>query len=270
MKASTLAKIKQEANDNNLTFKKEIEGYSNLYQFNSCGHNQLIAPPKIRNGQYSCKECSSNKIKSEALAHGLTFIEKSNGEYNIYQFNDCNHSQRLMPKHIRIGQFSCKFCFQEKIELESTKVGLKYISKGHGTKHIYQFEKCKHTQEISIGHVRNNSFCCHQCNEGYSTKESGIYILKITNSKGKLWLKLGVSANINRRISQYKLDKNTQCEVLFNQKYPTNKQAVLLEKNIHKLFKNKALCSIKMKKLMKSGFTECYDISMLNPILSFL
>lgn len=270
MKPATLEKIIKEAKENNLTFIEEVEGYANLYQFNSCGHSQLIAPPKIRNGQYACKECSFDTIKSEATSHGLTFIETSSGEYNLYKFHGCNHSQLLMPKHIRNGQFSCKCCAQEKIKSEALTVGLEYVSKGYGRKNIYKFKKCNHKQEIGIVHVRNNSFCCHECNESYATKESGIYILKITNSKGESWLKFGVSSNIKRRISQYKLNKNTQCEILFDKKYPTNQQAVLLEKGIHRIFKEKALCSTKMKKLMKSGFTECYNLSMLNPILSKL
>lgn len=267
MKPSTLIKIKKEALDHGLAFVQEEKNGHNSYIFQSCGHTQTISQSKVRINSFACKECALLKIKNEAASNNLTFIEKSKGDFNLYQFNECKHSQLLRSKHVRNNHFCCSECKDLLVKSDASKNGLTFISLiPSSSKNIYKFNKCNHVQEINPKHVRDGSFCCHDCGESYTTKPSGVYIVKITNSKGFSWLKFGVSKHIKRRISEYKLNDST-CEIIINQKVKTNSEAVLFEKNVHKSFKHESLCPTKMKKLMKSGFTECYSLSMLDKLV---
>jgi hypothetical protein len=270
MKPATLVKIKKEALDNGLNFVSEGTHSHNNYVFKLCKHSQLISQSKVRLGEFSCKKCVILRFENEAKEAGLTFIEKSKGDFNIYKFNDCGHSKALRAQHVRRKAFCCSECKVLSLKTDADANGLVLLSSiPSSIKNIYKFKKCNHTQEINPLHVKNNAFCCQSCGESYANKPSGIYIIKITNSNGFSWLKFGVSKNIKRRMSEYKL-KESICEVILNKTMDTNSEAVIFEKGIHKKFKNKSLCSNKMKKLMKSGFTECYNLSMLDNLVDSL
>jgi hypothetical protein len=266
MKSSTLEKIKNEALEHGLTFIKEIGNQNNLYRFNDCNHTNIISQGKVRVDQFSCPSCFKEKLKKEAKLQKLTLVEHKKGNKNTYLFKKCKHIQDINHGHVRTGEFRCEECLCNKLKDEALNQGIEYIKRMKGHKNLYRFPSCGHTQEINVGHVRTGAFCCNDCGEGYATKKSGLYILKITDNKNKFsWLKFGVARDIKRRISQYKLN-DAKVEVLLNIEIETNIEAIKIEKQIHKKYKEKVLDFDLMKSYMASGFTECYNLNMLGKL----
>lgn len=139
------------------------------------------------------KDALLKKYKSEALANGLTFIkELANSPSNLYKINSCEHIQEMKPYYVKSGRFRCSTCLDLKIKKEASDNGLEIVSKlPHTRKNLYRFIACKHTHELSTGHVRSGELRCSTCLNIKIKKEAidnGLTFIKdLTNTRKKLY-----------------------------------------------------------------------------------
>ena len=82
-----------------------------LYKFKSCSHTQDIAISRVREKDFSCKQCQLDKIKKEAEYAGLTLIGKSDksNKNRVYLAN-CGHTLDLMVGNVRNNSWVCHEC----------------------------------------------------------------------------------------------------------------------------------------------------------------
>ncbi|MFY8272592.1 hypothetical protein AAEU32_00355 [Pseudoalteromonas sp. SSDWG2] len=109
-----LDKLKQEAEAVGLTLigLGERKNYKE-YKFKDCGHMQELSPARVRDNQFRCQTCLSDRLKQEAEKVGLILIgeakEKAKG-YRTYEFKNCGHTQVIDIGCVRNNSFICQTC----------------------------------------------------------------------------------------------------------------------------------------------------------------
>jgi len=158
--------LKNEAKAVGLQYIDEAKskGYR-IYEFNTCSHKQEIQAGHVRNKSFHCKTCVNEKLQCEAGAVGLELIGKGKNKNNrTYKFTECGHIQVVGTGSVRLNNFNCNVCWNEKLKNEARAAGVEIIgdAQRHGSL-AYKFIECGHVQEIIVHSVRNNSFHCDTC-----------------------------------------------------------------------------------------------------------
>ena len=141
-----------------------------LYKFFDCGHEVELKTSNVRlaKKKYTCSVCTSEKLRKEARAAGLTLIGDGKTSYfKTYKFNSCGHEQEIGTPEVRRGKFACQSCLKEKHEAEAKAAGLILVGKLDGptkNRRVYRFKDCGHEKTIRISDVRKGRFTCRVCN----------------------------------------------------------------------------------------------------------
>ena len=263
-----LIKIKKEALLKGMTLvSKGIKPKHYLYKFNNCNHVKEYIPSKIRNHVPVCKECNLERFKKEALEKGLIFhpvITKP--KHYTYEFIGCGHKKEYEPRTVRNKTPTCDECLINRFKKEANEKDLTLIGnserKGY---YLYQFNECKHIKESRPDMINTGYPCCEVCGDTYHSKSSNLYLIKIFK-KGHSFLKLGVANSINHRVKTYQLQKGYKAETILSIPFSTNFKAVRVEKLLHKKYSDFNLNHFAIKTIMKSGFTECYPLNLLDQL----
>lgn len=121
---------------------------------------------------------------------------------------------------------------------------------------------------MKITTAKKNLWICQECNSDVRSKQTNVYLLKITCGSFS-WLKLGYAHNVQNRVLHYGLPKNRQVEQLFYLEFKSAFDALDFEKKIHSKYLSEKLDSCIMKKYMrKSGYTECYPLGIQEKLLN--
>ncbi len=109
---------------------------------------------------------------------------------------------------------------------------------------------------------------CPVCNESEGTmrEPSTLYVQKITHPSKGVFYKLGVTNDINRRISQQKHYANTKHDVLLIEGFDTRREAQDLEQKIKGTITNKVV----EKEDFPDGYTETFNKEDLELVLSMI
>lgn len=265
-----LEKIKQGAIEKGLTLIGASGKFSHyFYKFDKCGHQKEYSPGNLKKRNPTCDICQFEVYNKESKLKGLTIIKKlDRTAYYLYKFDKCGHEKQYVPANLRKENPICEICRIEQFKIEAKKKGLSLIGESDiSSYYLYEFDKCGHRKDDSPSHIRERNQLCEFCDECHFDNESYVYLFNITNNK-KTFLKLGISSNIKERIKSYKLKDDYSVNVLdlflFDNRYISTK----FEKSIHKKNITERLSPNEMRKIMKSGFTECYPISMQDSLLS--
>lgn len=241
------------------------------YKCKKCNHVQDFQYTHIRNKNTQCEMCYEKELTKNAYLKGLKIKKIINGTYGIYQLIDCGHEKKLTHSHVKHSEVECKICFDEELNNEARKAGLKIIGKavkGRGRRK-YKCIKCGHEKEIDLKNVRQLSFICNKCFSGFRDAPSKIYLLKLRYKMFE-WLKLGYSKDIPTRIKNYNLHDDVSVEILKAIDFNDGHIAYELESNIHsKNHKNKINPEL-ISKYIKSGINECYPSDMEERLLKEL
>ena len=107
------------------------------------------------------------KHEAEAQAAGLVLLGKSknkNKNKKHYEFKECKHVQDIGLKEVREKRFKCQTCFQIRLSKRAEAQNLILIGEGANAHYRkYQFQDCKHTQEMTTGNVDKGAFGCATC-----------------------------------------------------------------------------------------------------------
>jgi hypothetical protein len=254
---------RDEATAQGWTLERNIDGRHGTYMHNVCGHEQQVSLSCMRIGQVRCQHCMEQTWRNDAVTKGWTFERNIDGKYGVYVHDTCGHNQQIILHNMREGRVRCENCKNQMWQAEARAQGWAFGRKVDASNGVYT-HSCGHEQKVSSRGMRTGQVVCHGCGESWATKPSNVYLLDITTACGQRFLKLGMARIVTRRAQNYGLAEGAKIKVLYAKAYATGDEACKVEKKLHKNA-TKIHPSIRKfkgaKKLMDSGYTECYEYS---------
>lgn len=244
-----------------------------VYFFKSCGHKVVMGNSNIKKGKERvCKICRENSLILSAKEHGLTFVEHINKQKSLWRFDSCGHDKVIAHSCILKKNSVCRLCQEEQYAKDAEVDGLTYLGIPKNGDFSYRHYKlpCGCERDIRMSHVRNSNWCCFIHENTHYANPSKVYLIKITNSHFD-FLKFGFSHNPTERFKNFGLDSSFNKEIVFMLDFKTGYEALLFEKEIHKVFLKYRLCKNEMTDFMKNnGHTECYPTSILKVFQNYV
>lgn len=263
------------AKEKGLKFIRHERGDLCLYRVNKCSHTIVLSTSNLFNtsGEYKCTKCYSEKENTILETKNIEVVSRKyrfhNGRYkSLFMYTACNHTFEAYDYQIKSNYSDCKVCKDNQFKELLSISDLELINKISSTKGLYRFKNCGHTREIDRAAIVRGNFVCQECNSSHKLKPSNLYILKFTTNCGYEFLKLGYGKNVNNRIREYTLKDIRGVEIILEVQVITGNVARKIENSIHNDLKAYKIDSNNIRKyLTKSGFSECYEISMLNSLI---
>ncbi len=237
-----------------------------LYQL-SCGHTKIAANYNVH--KLSCDDCDFIERHDAAERNGLILLnykDTSKWMSRNYQYKSCGHVQSMSLQRITKDDVPiCSQCQLDRWQNEAAREGLEIIElhvqkSDNGThKHLYKLT-CGCEKLLTTGAVRVGVYGCDN-HSTYWNKKSVLYLLKFQVGDF-VWLKLGVSSNLPRRVNDYKIKHDYLMDKIKLVEFDTLANATVIEKQIHKKYKNSRLNPDLMRQYKDNGTTECYPLEM--------
>jgi len=233
-----------------------------------CGHEQEITLANMRGGRLRCQICLDNNLIEEARAQGCELLGSGkDATYRTYRL-PCGHVLEVGTGAMRIGQFRCQVCFDNKLNEEAKAQGCELLGSGKDANYRTYRLNCGHQQEVGTREMRTGSFRCQTCEEFFYTLPSNAYLLHIKVGADE-WLKLGYAKDVDFRTTRYGLPSEAEVSVLATMPFDTGKEAQVFEQSLHKNHKRKRLPVKEMLNFHTgSGATECYPVTMVETLLA--
>lgn len=256
-----------------LLSKSELGPDFRLYQ-KDCGCIENVRTGSVRKtkdkrstGQTTCKTCYRNSLQKYAEESDITLFEDIDTYYIKIKFNKCGHFKEALKMQIPRKNLVCRVCQEEQFKNEAVEQGIELLGAGKGSYRTYKLP-CGCIRELRPSHVRESRWECDVCEDSHFVKPSIVYLLKMKATDGKEWLKLGYSRDVKSRISGYGFKGSVETLKVLH--FSTGKESMAFEKSIHKQFRDKLIPKSVMKSYMANGSTECYELDMLDNLLSAL
>jgi hypothetical protein len=212
-----------------------------------------------------CSNCIELKEKDDAKKHGATWVKRLSGNRRLYLL-DCGHYFEAQCHKVSTGNFECKHCVNEKLQqcasLADAEILFSENTSSEYGKVLCKL-KCGCVTQVRRDAVYRGRIYCKTHDSSMYSNPNGVYLIKISDGDFT-WLKLGFSLDVEVRVSGYCLGDTAKYNVLRYVRVPSGYEAVSVEKAIHRKFKKQNLDSRIMSGFMKSGFTECYPMEILD------
>lgn len=215
-----------------------------------------------------CKNCIEIKEKENALVHGAVWLKRLNGTLRLYKLN-CGHDIISSATKVSNGTFECKQCIKENLEYCAGLSGASIVKTVTSEGKCLCKLSCGCVTKVRRDAIYRGRIYCKNHDKTHYNNPNGVYLIEI-NHDGFSWLKLGMSLDLDRRISEYKLHEDSSYSVLKYIKFKTGHTAIKFENSVHKIFDKFNLDNNLMKNYMKSGFSECYPTDKKADILQLL
>lgn len=217
-----------------------------------CGH--YAVRKTYTDDKYVCTVC--RKSDKEDVLRTAGAIENKDGTFLL----KCGHATgRVSWK--TIPSYECPHCEKQKMYTKARIVGLEPTGKYCNESKRHEFElKCGHTRLLRSTEIKAG-VVCQTCAEDHYNKPCDMYLL-ICFANDFFFIKVGVANDTERRIKSYNSSSEVNSwMVLSSVGFKTKREAVKVEKLLHKEFAESKLDEEIAKKYITCGFTECYDIS---------
>lgn len=142
---------------------------------------------------FATNEEIHRKLQKEAEENGLLlvgFSEKENLHYRKYKFNACGHVQDIRTDSVRIGNFRCRTCLEEKLKRDASEAGLVLLDKRSEKSRSYRWYilPCGHEAEVSVAYVKpSKKYLCPICLGNKLNKEAELLGLTLLRKSGPGW-----------------------------------------------------------------------------------
>lgn len=238
-----------------------------LYKFLSCGHLQLMQPGHIRDNNFSCKECKKLDKINSLLVNKLEIIDEkpddSRPNNKTFKFLDCGHTKITSLTAAKNNEIFCDDCHLEKLKSLANHNNFEFIKRcTEDARYGFYRLECGHERRIQIGNANRGIGSCHICKTSYTKTKSCVYLLKFKIGNCEI-LKIGFTKSIKRRIKELVSDTDL-VTVESTVDFETGKEAEAFELVLHNTFKDYRLDKTFVKRLLKSGWSECYDMQIYN------
>jgi hypothetical protein len=252
-----------------IDFKPTSDTNYKRYKFIGCGHERILDFSAVKNKSVECTECINISRNEAATRNNLILIDLndcSKWMHRQYKYCDCGHIQSIKLQDVSNDKIpKCIECKKLRWQDEASNAGLKLLSAcSEDTGYSNYLLPCGCTQKFKIGNIRYNKWACKE-HSNFWTKPSNVYLISFT-TESKSWLKLGVSANVKQRILDYKLKCKYDASVIISKTFQTYKQALDFEKFLHNKYKENNILHSEMKEYMQNGWSECYDLSLIDTL----
>jgi len=238
------------------------------YRVKSCGHilnlyrhNLFKADSTLR-----CPMCYEDRITTTLDSDNITELGCISSRRYLFRYNNCGHEFES-TRH-RIGSVGkCKTCFKLEETRQFSKVGVELINKTSAGQAVFKFKECGHERELHVSAVKRGNFVCHDCHATAWSYPSKFYILEFETNTGFKFIKFGYGKDIENRVREYKIKDMTLKELVFEFQAASGYSAMLVEKSIHKDFKEHLLDPALMRNYFtKGGYSECYNLDLVDKI----
>lgn len=237
----------------------------------SCGHLTDIRTNGIfrLSDTYICNRCYKESLERHCENNGVLLLEDIDTYYVKVKFKDCGHIKEANKAQIFRDNLVCRDCVEDTFRAEASRQGL--ILNGFAIPPKKDSRNytlpCGCTKNLRLSHVRNSNWVCDTHDSSHLIKESFVYLLLLKNSETS-FLKLGYSKDVDSRALGYGF--SGEISRIHAIKFPTGRQAMEFEQNIHKKYKEFKLNKIEMSEFMSSGKTECYPLHLMDTLLKEL
>lgn len=213
-----------------------------------------------------CSNCIELKEKELAKNNGATWATRLSGPNRLYLL-DCGHYITAKAPRISAGIFECKQCNSDRFIYHASLSETEIIDSNTNDKsRVLCKLKCGCVTEVRRDAIYRGRVYCKTHDYNFYSNPNGLYLIELQNGDFS-WLKLGMSLDVERRISDYKLSDDTTYTVLKYIKIKSGYEAIKVENKLHKKYDEFNLDKNLMYKYMLSGFTECYPISIKENLL---
>lgn len=250
---------------------------SGRYKFIGCDHDVHIDRREILlRDTVPCTECRNSSDIAVIDRMGVSIVSFSSDRRKfVGTFNSCGHT-RTFETYLTVHRSKTLTCFEcttSKHLSEAQDADLTLLGKASNNDPNYRRYRtscCGHETDFEVTHVRRKSFNCPNCSEDRYSKESNLYVVKISINEDS-WLKVGIAKDVGVRVQGYGLPNGSHVETILVKPFKTGREAIKVEKALHKTLKGIRECSTKMKEILTtSGFTECYSIDHYKTIMKHI
>lgn len=212
---------------------------------------------KTNSNIVTCRACIRANLEKCAKETDITLLEDID-TYNIrIKFNKCGHFKDAKKSQVVRKNLVCRVCQFERFAKEAKDNGLILKRYSANRKYIYTLP-CGCEKEMEPCDAREGSWSCAEHFPTHYNKPCDLY-LNFGFMENFQFIKVGIANNIFDRINSYGADgvnwANMGCVG-----FDTKLEAVKYEKEFHRKFKHYKIPNNVMKKIMQSGFTECYEM----------
>lgn len=204
------------------------------YRFTSCGHFRNIATGDVRDGQFTCTECSHNEFVEACTANNLTYISKAiddgrynKGEFRYVRFNACGHEKNISRMRLlNGGKPHCNICEEVELTSYAKSLGMTFVKYVGNTRRLFIIDKCGHEKTLGLSNLKAGSVYCEPCAVDrfkQEAKESGLEYIGDCASKDRRLYKTPCGCINEYRICHVRIGHWTcrTCEKGFRD-YPNN------------------------------------------------
>jgi len=245
----------------------ELVNDAKLYRFVACGHEKRIQVGHVRNGTFKCRVCQVKNYSNLCKEHGIEIIgEADNGDanYKKIKFKDCGHERLATLQSAKIGTVLCTVCQEARFKENAVNSGCKFIGGAEDHRYgVYELP-CGHSNVVQHGNIKRSIFRCVECKSSYKTRKSYVYIVKLRSLNFE-FIKIGFAAHPARRLKSM-LKEGTTFEILDVLEFESGIEANKYETNLHTALQHHRVKSKITKQLLKSGWTECFYLSVLEEL----
>lgn len=133
-----------------------------LYRL-TCGHEQLVATAKMRQGGFRCQTCMAEKLNQEAEAQGCKLLGPGrDANYRLYLL-PCGHEQEIHTAGMRKGGIRCSSCLEDRLRREAQVQGCKLLGSADNPRYRKYQLPCGHEQEVHTYAMREGAVQCKIC-----------------------------------------------------------------------------------------------------------
>ena len=256
----------------------EIVGHSKkgsryrVYKFISCGHEQEIRLDQVFSKQLKCNCCYEDRLRNEANLAGFDLVNGGvKGDTREYQCRLCGHHSEFTTTNVRNNSVRCLNCLQNTRVGTASEAGVEFVGKSNSRKKHFRFKlPCGHEKEYQWSTVKHGRVSCSVCGNTSWVNKSFVYLLRISYVGGFSWLKLGHTADVQRRIAQYGLPDGAHVEILSIIEFNSRSESLVVEKTVTQKFKQYSIDKdLMLKYHTKSGYTECFESVCASKMLEF-
>ncbi len=241
-------------------------------RFRGCGHEQDVcytnSTRKDAIGGPICKQCQKEAKDVLFTKHNYEVLDQITKDKFLVK-KPCGHITHAYIDHMKhYDVIECRECIFERHLRFCENMGLEYIEPRSPTKALYKFKCCGAEKELFKIAVERGNCLCPSCGNGWMTKPSKLYLFEMETTSGFVFLKFGYGKDLNNRLREYRLKDCTLKNIIYTIDLPSGFVAMKEELRIHGEL-GERLDKVEMRKyLTRGGFSECYDHSKLDSILT--
>lgn len=265
-----ITKVKSVIESSDYSFEEPLTSFkqsSGLYSCKKCKFTeQKDFSSIIENAK--CSNCTTLQFNLGIKRRNLEVVSNVNVVYDNYKL-PCGHVQSIQKHKAKNGKYRCRECYKSEILNLAEICDLSLSFENKKSDQYFCKLKCGCSQYVKSDQLRRGRVYCKIHDRTRMTSPSLVYLLEI-KSKDKVFLKLGFSLDLDKRIAGYKLDSGSSVIKLVEIKTNNGFVANCLENELHCKFSQHNIDSDEMRNYMISGYTECYPVYLKEELISEL